>query len=171
MPLERTIDNNNEDANAIIGEHDNAAINRRHELFSSDETDSPASPPIHASCSNHTQLRFPRKSRQRNIIFQAVPKHSPVSLDTLGLRRHPRISTLKRKQLEPTLNQAIFPHETHTSEEDNDPLKDHCTSKEANKSQFRENVVSAMVKEIDNHTNKKHWKCYRKSDTPASLIM
>ena len=43
-----------------------------------------------------------------------------------------------------------FAHATRASEEDSDPFKEHhCPRKE--------NVVSAIVKEINNHANRKHW--------------
>ena len=34
-----------------------------------------------------------------------------------------------------------------------------------------ENFVSAMVKEINNYTNRKHWKHCSKLETPTSLVL
>ena len=155
----------------MIEENTDADINRSHDLLPSNGSNPPLLPLLDASNSNDALCRPTRNTRRRNFTFQGTPKHSPANIDTLVLRRSPRISTLHRKQLDPTLNHAVFVHGSHALEEDVDPLKEHCTFKEAMKSPCKEDFAAAMVQKTNNYANRKHWKYCRKSDAPASLIL
>lgn len=129
--------------------------------------------PLDVGNSNDAPFRPTRAadSRKRNSTFQVMPKYSLANIDTLGLKRSSRISSLKRKQLDPTLNHVDFDHVTNASDEDIDPLKQHCAFKEVMKIPCKEKCSSAMIKEINNHTNHKYWKYCRKSEVPLYLIL
>ena len=171
IPLERPINKNTEVNNPEIEINYDAAVNRSHDLLPSNGSNSDVQPPVDRSNSNDASHRPTRNSRRRNVTFQGVPKHSPVNVDTLGLRRSPGISALRRKQLDPTLNHVDFVHVDNALEEDMDPLKENYTFKEAMRSTYEDEFASAMVQEINNHTTRKHWKHVRKSEAPASQIL
>ena len=165
------INNNNEEINATIAENNDVTNNRSHDILPSDGFNSTVLPPLCTSTSNDAYQRPTRTNKRKNITFIGLPKHSPANIGTLGLMRSPRIAALQRKQLDPTLNHAGFVHASYASEEDVDPLKEHCAFKEAMKSPYKENVVKVMVHETNNNAFREHWGCIRKSDPPASLIL
>lgn len=83
---------------------------------------------------------------RRKVTFKGVTKYSPAKIYTLGLRLFSRISTLRIKHLDPTLNHVGFVHSTNTSEEFIYPLKELFTFKEAMNSQCKEKTSSEIVK-------------------------
>ena len=137
----------------------------------SDRSNSTVLPPLDTSASNDTPHRHTRNTRHNNVTFKGLPKYYPVNIDALGIMQFPRIATLNRKQLNPTLNHVGFFHVSNASEEDIDPLKEQCTFKEAMKSPYKQKFSKAMVHEINKHATRKHWDYVRKSDVPESLIL
>ena len=117
----------------------------------------------------HLRLKSILLARETPMMFRT--KCSPANADTLGLRLSPIIYALKRKQICPALNQDSFSHASKASDEDVDPLQEHCTFKESMKSPVKENFVSAMVKEINNHASCENWKNCRKSGAPVPNIL
>ena len=100
--LERTINNNDETQKPIkIGEHNDTAINRSHELLQTNESTSTTPHPLDMGNSNGIPFRPTRAAafRQRSITFQVLPKKFPKNIDTLGLMRSPRMDDLKRKKI------------------------------------------------------------------------
>ena len=67
-------------------------------------------------------------SLKKIISFQGVPKYEPVNIDTLGLRRSPRLVN-NNKKLDMALNHAGFMHVIDSSDEDNVETKKTCTLK------------------------------------------
>ena len=63
-------------------------------------------------------------SQKKKVIFQGVPKYKPVNVNTIGLRRSPRIAELKKKQLDRSLNHVGFINVNKVSEEEGDPMKE-----------------------------------------------
>ena len=57
-------------------------------------------------------------SLKKSVSFQGVPKHKAVNVDTLGLRRSPRLVN-NNKKLHTALNHAGFMHVIDSSEEHN----------------------------------------------------
>ena len=57
------------------------------------------------------------------------------------------------------------------TEEDDDPMKETYTFKEAMSIIYKKEFVDAMMKEIANHTKRNHWTYCRKSSVPYSQIL
>ena len=130
--LDRTINNNTEDANYIlIKGNKGETINRIHDLLESNVSPSTSVRPLGEVDSDGILHRTTgaEHSRSHNIAFQGVPKYYPVNVDILGLRRSPIIATLKRKQLDLTLNHVEFARANKASQEDVGPLKEYHTLK------------------------------------------
>ena len=86
-----------------------------------------------------------------------MPKYSPININTLGLRRSPRIKEMIRKQLDLTLNHVGFIQVNKALEEDTvDPMKETFTFKEAMNSPYKKQFVEAMTKEMKNHIKRNH---------------
>ena len=85
-----------------------------------------------------------------------MQKYYSVKIGTLDLIRSPIIAVLKRKNLYLALSQVNFVHSRKASEEEIGPLKEYCSFKEFMSSLYKENILSAIVKEIYNHTNLKY---------------
>ena len=113
----------------------------------------------------------PNAFRKHKVNFQGVTTCYPVNIDVLGLRRSLRIASLKRKQLDHTIDYVRFNCINKVSDEVIGPLKEHFTFKVSVKSSYEENFMTVMVKEIHNQTNREHWKYFLKVDTPVSLIL
>ena len=145
IPLERPINNNAEVKNPEIEVNSDAAINRSHDLLLSNGSNSAVQPPVDRSNSNDASHRPTRNSRRRNVTFQGVPTCYPVNVDTLGIRRSPRIDALHRKQLDPTLNHVGFVHVSNPLEEDMDPLKENYTFKEAMRSPYKDKITTCLL--------------------------
>ena len=77
-----------------------------------------------------------RSVRSKSVSFQDSPKHKPVNIDTLGLRRSPRLVNQEMKKLDSTLNHAGFTHVIDALEEYINEKETH-TFKEAMNSPFK----------------------------------
>jgi len=101
-----------------------------------------------------------------------MPKYSPTNLDTVGLRKSPRIANIRRKQLDASLNHVGFIHVNKAPEEDMiDPMKETFTFKEAMISPYKKNFVEVMEKEMDNHIKRKHWTYCKRDNVLFSSIL
>ena len=81
------------------------------------------------SISSNQPKNVAKKSR---VQFKGMPKYSPTNLDTVGLRRSPRIANVRQKQLDASLNHVGFIHVDKASEEDMiDPMKETFTFKKS----------------------------------------
>ena len=94
-----------------------------HELLQLNASTSTAPHTLDVGDSNGAPLRTTRAADYINqkVPFQGVLKWCPLSMDTLGLSRSPRITALKIKQLDPKIDHASFARVTRASEEDFDP--------------------------------------------------
>ena len=101
-----------------------------------------------------------------------MPKYSPININTLGLRRSPRIKEMIRKQLDLTLNHVGFIQVNKALEEDTvDPMKETFTFKEAMNSPYKKQFVEAMTKEMKNHIKRNHWTYCKRSEVPIYNIL
>lgn len=163
---ERNVDATTENANGASQSQDTNATNA-----GIDETDGAqrSHDPLAANqpSTSNTNSTKPQKKK---VTIQGVPKYSPVNINTIGLRRSPRIAQ-KKKQLDASLNHVGFINVDTASEEDEDPMKEIYTYKEAMSSSHKKEFVDAMMKEISNHTKRNHWTYCRKSSVPYSQIL
>ena len=94
--------------------------------------------------------------RAPRVKFNDMPRHSPINLDTVCVRRLPRIFELRHKQHNPSLNHIGFVRAAQTSEEEGFS-KDYLSCKEDMYHSQRANFMQAMEKEINNQTSRHHW--------------
>ena len=73
---------------------------------------------------NYSNVKSSKRSeRSKSVSFQGPPKHKPVNIATLGLRRCPRLLTQEIKKLDATLNHEGFTHAIDSLEKDTNPTK------------------------------------------------
>ena len=106
-------------------------------------------------------------TKENRVNFKGVPKCSPINISTLVLKISPIIDNMKKKQLDPFLNHVGFIQVNKVSEEELDPIKDTFTLKEAMPSPYKNKFIESMEKEIQNHTNHKHWTYCKKDEVPV----
>ena len=86
-------------------------------------------------------------SQKKKVIFQGVPKHAPVNVNTIGLRRSPRIAELKKKRINQSLNHIGFINANKVSEEEGNPLKETYAFAKAMLSPHKKEFVEAIILE------------------------
>jgi len=93
-------------------------------------------------------------SSKKKVIFQGVPKYSPINIDTISLRKSLRIATQKKKQLDQSLNHVGLINIIIALEEENDSIKANYSFKEAMNTLYKKEFVDAIMKEIQNYTKR-----------------
>ena len=121
-----------------------------------------------SNCSNQPNA----VAKKSKVSFQEMPKHSPININALGLRRSLHVDGMKKKQLDPTLNHVGFIQVNEAPEEENiDLMKEMRTFKEAVTSPYKKNFVEAMEKEVRDHFKREHWTYYKISEVPIYKVL